>query len=486
MLQRLRARLLSAQTGRNQDLEYWWQLPDDSSRIASRWMQPFADFVAPAPLSEWHRRTATYRVVYYDGLRLPLWRAACLGVIAVALWVVGAPWWCWVMLLPAIAQFPLDVYLHTYAAPGVEGPPSRIGRWLTESARGNRHVKSVNAGGLAATLACPFNILAVCLAPSGGAAGWVKVAGLAAAVLFLNSALSQGFLDPPYYAETSAMAPLVHGLRPYASLISLSLVLASVWASIGLGRWEPGLAPVAMLVAGLTLFAGCAIRDHDRIIAAAAHVGREAVLAGREELGRIVHDDLNEAKVAAERASALPGIDVRDRTELQALSAFLTHFSTRVGMTAALRIDLCNLAEQISSPFGLGPRDIRCDIRWAADELRREDHQVAVRMATALIHNVLQQLTKVQYADVPKTFALEGFTSGAGRNVRYHLGISDHLPMIPADAWCAEGDTLAALRAWLREDYDGDLVQEDLGVHGKRIVASWHDRYQGESRAGDG
>ncbi|WP_156432628.1 hypothetical protein [Mycobacterium sp. M26] len=439
-----------------------------------------ADMLAPAPFSEWHRRIANYRVVHYDGVRPPLSRAICLIAIALALVMADIPWWGWFLLVPAVVQFILDVSLHNYALPDAGDPRSVLSRWIVEAARENRHTMALNAGGLAAVLACPLNLVAVCFVASAETAGWVKIAGLAAGVLYLNSCLSQGFLDPPYYSETSTMPPAMHWLRPLASLIALVGVLAVVAVSICVNRWESDIAPVAMLTAGLTLLAGATVRDHDRVVAAAAHVGREAVLAGRRELGRVVHDDLNDAKVAAERASVLPGVDVRDRTELQALSAFLTHFSTRVELTAGLRIDLRNLVEQIASPYGLGPSSIRCDIRWDTAAMRSEDHQIAVRMATALVLNAVQQLAEERHSDIPKAIVLECFTSGSGHRLRYHVAVSEQLPLIPVDEWCLRGDTLAALRDWLHDDYNGDLVQESHGADGKRIVASWHDRYQGE------
>jgi len=71
---------------------------------------------------------------------------------------------------------------------------------------------------------------------------------------------------------------------------------------------------------------------------------------------------------------------------------------------------------------------------------------------------------------------LEGHTTGDGRDLRYHLAVRDHLPLINDDDWCTDGGTLAALRSWLREDFNGDLTQENVGDGTKRITASWGDR----------
>jgi hypothetical protein len=82
-------------------------------------------------------------------------------------------------------------------------------------------------------------------------------------------------------------------------------------------------------------------------------------------------------------------------------------------------------------------------------------------MATALIHNVAQELQELENLDRPKTFALHGFTTGEGHDLRFHLAVCDHLPMIPEAEWCRDGDTLNVLREWLRDTFNCDPTQED-------------------------
>jgi hypothetical protein len=224
----------------------------------------------------------------------------------------------------------------------------------------------------------------------------------------------------------------------------------------------------------LTLLLGGTIRNHDRMVAAAAPVARDAVQDGRSELGGVVHDDLGPAKAAAENASRIDGVPLKDAVELQALSAFLTHFKTRIGIYAAQRMELNDLVRKIIAPYGISPREVTYDIRWDTKTIRKEDHKVAIRMATALVHNVGQALQR--YPDVPKCFAVEGYVTGEGRDLRYHLAVRDHLPALTADELSADGGTLAAIREWLREDFNGDLAQDVVGDGTKRIIASWSDR----------
>jgi hypothetical protein len=97
-------------------------------------------------------------------------------------------------------------------------------------------------------------------------------------------------------------------------------------------------------------------------------------------------------------------------------------------------------------------------------------------MTTALVHNVGQVLQKEHNRGVAKTIVVEGFTTGHGRHLRYHLAVRDNLPLIDDVDWCPEGGTLGALRQWLRDSFNGDLTQQQLDDGAKRIVASWGDR----------
>jgi hypothetical protein len=472
----LRSQFLEPHTRRNQDLEYWWQLPDDPTRASSRWLQPLVDLVAPATFSEWHEKIAEHRVEAYDQLRPMAVRTASLVVIMAALMILRAGVWTWLALLPAAIQIPLETYLQGYHSKSAGDPRWQVGRAMRDYARNRFQTMTWNITGIIGIAACPLNIIAISSAPSGGDAGWVKIAALAAAIFYLNSGLTNVFLDPPNYSETSVMPPFMHILRPYAPLISYLIVSAIIAVSVDRHRWEHAMVPIAYLCAGLTLLLGATLRNHDRMIAAAARVGRQALEAGRKELGGVVHDDLGPAKAAAESVSRLNGVAYRDAVDLQALSAFLTHFSTRVGIFAAQRMELGYVAKKILSPYGVSARNVACDIRWNEQTLRKEDHRIAVRMTTALIHNVGQALQKEENRKAPKKVALEGYTTGSGRETRFHVAVRDHLPPIRPPDWCPDGGTLAALREWLRDTFNGDLTQEVFGDGTKRIIASWGDR----------
>jgi hypothetical protein len=471
-----RSQFLQPHRRRDEDVEFWWQLPIDRTRTASPWTQLVVDLVAPAAFSEWHEQVAESRVKVYDRIRPPVTRALLLGLIVAGMWALYAPWWCWAMLSAALVQVLLEIYQTPYLFDSAYEPRWAWARRVRDLTNAHFQTMLLNVTGVLGIVACPLNVLAVCLAPGSQSYGWVKIAALAAAIFYANSGLASALLDPPNYTENSVMPPVMHWIRPYAPLISYGVVTAMVSIGAALGRWPGDLVPVAYLCATLTLLLGSTLRNHDRMIAAAALVARKAVQAGRSELGGVVHDDLGPAKAAAEAASRAECVSYQDAVELQTLAAYLTHFSARVGVYAAQRMELSYLVEKLIGPYGISRRDVSYDIRWPARQMRKHDHRVAIRMTAALIHNVGQTLRRPEYRDIPKSIVLEGYSTGAGRDVCYHLAVHDHLPVIGSTDWCAPGSTLAALRSWLRADFNGDLTQQESSDGTKKIIASWADR----------
>jgi hypothetical protein len=471
-----KAQFVDKQTWRDEDLEHWWQMPDDRTRTVSPWLQLLVDLVTRATFSDWHEKIAEARVHHYDRLRPSVTRLLLLCAVIAGLCALGPAWWIWALLLPAAAQVILEIYLHQYIAVSAPEPRWQWVQRMRDMVRGHFQTMMLNVTGILGTLACPLNVLAVCMAPAGGAHGWVKVAALAASILYVNSGLASAFLDPPNYTENSVMPPVMHRLRPFAPLISYLVVTGLVALTVAPDRWEQAMIPIGYLCAALTLLLGSTLRNHDRMIGAAAIVGRTACEEARKELGGVVHDDLNSLKAAANSVRNIPGVAYSAAIELEALEAYLSHFSAQIDIFAAPRMELSHLVGKLIGPYGISPRGVGYDIDWDEKNIRLDNHRVSIKMATALVHNVGQALSRDGFENVPKKLTLQGFTTGEDRELRYHLAVRDHLPVIPEEQWCIEGGTLAALRAWLRDKYHGDLQQDDLGDGTKRIVASWLDR----------
>jgi hypothetical protein len=463
---------LKTQAKRDEDLDTWWQLPDDRTRTASPWRQLAVDVIAPATFSVWHRTVAESRVVRYDRLRPPITRLVFLVGVTAGIAALDAPAWIWIMLIPATVQVGLEILIHRYLPESAPQPRWKVIRTIRDIFLRTYGELLLNVTGLIGTIACPLLIVAIAEAPAGGDdLGWVKVGALAAAIFYLNSGLTSVFLDPPNYTETSAMPAGMHTVRPFAPLLSLIVVTAIVAVSVDMDRWQPEMIPLAYLCAGLTLLLGSTIRNHDRNLAAAIVPARHAIEAGREDLGRVIHDQFGPIKAAAEGAAQIPQMPFEWANDLAVLPALLTHFHTRTGLYETHRMELDYLASRILEPYGIW-EDVTYEFRWG--HLRPRDHQIAVSMATALLNNIGQALSKPAFRDCPRAIVMEGFTTGSGRGLTYHFAVRDHLPLI--GDWCPPGRSLTELRTMLRTNHNGDLIQERLDDTTKRIVASWADR----------
>lgn len=458
------------QERRDQDERHWWQLPSDEALTASPWRQLVVDLTTPATFSPWHRKIAESRVKKYDRLRPTVTRALALLAVAAGIAVVGGPWWVWPMLAPALAQVALELSTHPYLPESAPEPRLRIIALTRDVFRKSFGRLMFNVTGAIGALACPLNVVAAAWAEPGAGVGWAKVGALAAAIFYLNSGLGAVFLDPPNYSESSEMPKGLHSLRPVVPLLSLVIVVAIVAGSVGAGRWEPALAPVAYLCCGLTLVLGSTIRNHDRLISAAVPVARDAIEDGREDLGRMMHDQVGPIKAAAEGAAQIGGVPTKWRALLASLPALLTHFHTRTGIFDSERMELPYLAERVLEPYGIWEH-LSFDLSWG--DLGKADHQTAVTMTTALLHNAGQQLSDPAAAGYSKHLALQGYTTCSGSQTWYHLALLDHLP--PITDWCPAGRSMDELRTLLRTEHDGDLTQEVLDEGTKRIVATWAD-----------
>ncbi|MCV7083786.1 hypothetical protein [Mycolicibacterium insubricum] len=185
----------------------------------------------------------------------------------------------------------------------------------------------------------------------------------------------------------------------------------------------------------------------------------------------MLHDEFGPIKAAAEGTAQIKEVPRQWATQLAALPAMLTYFHTRTGIRDSRQMSLDYLAEEILEPYGLW-EFVSYDVSWG--ELSLGDHQTAITMATALLHNVGQALSKPEFAGHRRDIVLEGYSSGSGLELRYHLAVRDHLP--PIDNWCPPRKSLTELRELLRTEHHGDLVQETLVDGSKRIVATWSDR----------
>lgn len=457
---------------RRDEGQNWWKLPSDGTRTDSAWRQLIVDLIAPATFSRWHRDIAASRVENYDRLRPPITRAILILVVAACLAPLSPPWWLWTMFLPAAAQVALEISLNNYFRASSSAPPPMLEQ-VRNLARENYNKRLLNITGVIGVIACPANIIAVTVSPSGGEDGWLKIAALGAAVLYVGSGLASTFLDPPNFSERSRMPVLMHTIRPYVPAVSCLVVTAIVAMSVAHGRWQAELIPIAYLTALLTLLLGSKLRDHDRMIGAAIPVARNAIVAGRADFARATHDELNTVNSAARRIAAWDGIPFRDATTLAMLPSLLSHVHQRVEIDSPrMVLPLESHAQKVFDRYRVPEGSVSYRFTWG--DLSDEDHNIALRLLGSLCLNVAQALET--QAHVSNTVVIRGETfDGEDGGQRYLLSIQDWLPPIGVAQWCRAGTTMAALRTFLHEEYGGTLAQEIRPDGSKLIVATWAD-----------
>jgi hypothetical protein len=194
---RERAKLeIASQQRRNDEEGDWWRLLTDKTRTTSPWKQLAADLTSPAIFSVWHTKIARNRVEWYDRIRPGVTRGILAVVIATSLYAVRLPLPFFLFLAPAAVQACLEIYLHFFLVKLAPDPRQAWAAYMVDVVRTNYETWLVNVTGLIGVAACPINVLLVCFAPPGGEFGWAKVAGLVAAIFYVNSGLASAFLDP--------------------------------------------------------------------------------------------------------------------------------------------------------------------------------------------------------------------------------------------------------------------------------------------------
>jgi len=465
--------LLGRQRRRNVDVaQVWWRLPDDPTRTSSAWRQLVVDLFAPATFSQWHAKVVKDRVALYDRLRMPITRAVSLTVIITVVVVLGTPWWLMAATLwAAVPQVLLEIYLEPYALkPDVASRLSWTNR-MAELVRDNQPSTLVNVTGVLGFFACMLNVVAVAFAPSGGDLGWLKIAALAAAVVYGNSCLGNFFMDPANYTERSTMPPFVHAIRPYASMIALTFVATVVWLSVKTAHWEPALIPVAFLCSLETLQLGATIRNHDRMLAAAIPTGREAISTARWDITDYAHTEMNRVKQPIFQLQDIETVPLA----LSAIPAIVTHLYdyARTPNTSKL-LPLDELVAKILHEYDrMDTASIRFELGWNGVNERHQ--HAAERVLSALCLNVAQALSKDEFAHISTDLTVEARVIRTDTDAEYLVAVHDNLPKI--DDFCPPRTTsLTSLRNMLRDDFDGDLRQEPSQYAAKAIVATWSDR----------
>ncbi|GEL95965.1 hypothetical protein [Cellulomonas composti] len=456
---------------------------------AGRWVQPFADLVAPAPAGDWFRRAADLRMLVYDRIRQFMSRLALAALVVgvVAALPSTAAWAWWLLTVPAALQGGLEIYLeHGSARKAEDAGPAADARERGRGLRARllewrRRVYErtplflTGVLGAVAIIGSAFAVAFGTRADDG--TGWLKVVSYAGVVLYANSGASGPLLESTAYSELADRSGRWMGrLRPAAWLILGLLAAFVVWWSDLCGFWPPGALPYAFLVCGLGYALGLRIREHDRAVAASGLVAAARRAEVMAHLGREFHDVTQIMSVGVVSLRESPRLTAAELIELEALYRDLEdlHQSSRDGFSEETSVlpDVRTVVRRICQSEAIRPV-LAIDLPETNDRdfdpsrvVRTENARFAKQLIRTLTLNAVRAYVE---ADAPeRPLRVEARLEGGD----VYVAVTDALPLVPRQTWLTSGGILRNFRHEI-ERRGGSLRQVPLDGGGKTIEARW-------------
>lgn len=452
----------------------------DPARASGPWRQIIRDFTASAPLSHWASRVTTTRIRCYDQIRVFLTRALLLAGLAGLLALApGTTWLTWGLLLPALNQVLLEIYLD-FVLNAPERAKARVIKAIAEIADSAHNETLVNVTGVLGMIAVPANIVAVCYFSGPGEPSWVKVVALSVAAAYGVSAILSFLTDATHYSaqqEQTRPYRLFRAVRPHSWFVICVLMTAIVAGSIIVDRWAPVMEPLAWALCAFPLLIGSRQRDYERFLRASSEVLPDVQRAAKQELCKDYHNTNTSVRVFNRELARDESLPPAIRVEAAALAPLISLMPEAIDHESWIkqrqRPSLAGIADKCGSDASLRlTKDIRLD------DLQPTNYETARALITALLANTGQAIKSARAELKRSGGRLEDdgvAVIGEIRDGQIHIVVRDPLPLI-AD-WCHEGSTTL----WLHRDLQA-LGGAGLSQHpvdegdpnaGKEIRASW-------------
>lgn len=455
---------------------------DATSPRHGRWVQPFADLLAPAPTSDWFRQVAHLRVFAFDRIRPFLTRLMLLAVIAVCIAALPeVSWVAWVLLVPALVQGGLEILFEPYVRVRDADRWPAVVRYLRPAMRWWASVyerRQLNLTGLIGTVAVVANVVACAfLTTADESTGWIKVAAFGCAVLYANSGVAGPVLESTSYSERSSRGSHAAGrLRPAYWVLVLAAAAGVVRGSDALDRWPGSAVPYAYLACGLAYALGLRVREHDRLVAAGGLLAQASEDEGATSLARGLHDLVSPRRALFRRIMEVDGVAPGDRIQLAGFVEDLDYLRAK---SHGLRIDeslVPDVRTRVAQTCRAGFVELELDIDLIADadgpgSLHKVTVDFARDVVSTLVLNAVQAYERAEAEERQLGVRAERI----GQDVV--LSVTDGLPLVPDEVWEEPGGNLRNVRATLR-DRGGDLRQIPRDGGGKTIEARWPDTYR--------
>lgn len=428
----------------------------------------FGRCLPDAPASDWAMRVVLHRIADHDGysafvLRWTLW----LGLV-VTYGFAQAPWWAWLCLLPGGVQGPFEIATKVARD---SGAPIRnpLLRWASRTADNSAGRFLMNGTGAVGVAAVPLQLIATAWLVPPGDPTWARPAGLALALLYLNSAISSPMNDSPYYNPRNVEGWWVAGrlarrvAGPGLSVIVMAVCLPAPWPGVPL----PVMAMIMCLPVAITI----RTRHADVLVRAAADTVDDECLASRQRFHDGLHGQLTGAIKSTSRliVSHDPAVSPELRELGLVLPLMLSGTSEMIDEREWIaRQGRASMRESVQA---LSARNlVRTQYEEDAEALDATNKHVALLVLANLIPNAAaaHRARRRRPGAALPPISVRILTTRTGV---IEVAVGDSAPPVPDEFWCAPGTSLDLLRERLRH-LDGDLVQVRDG-HRKEIVATW-------------
>lgn len=434
-------------------------------RPEGRWRQIMWDQVAPAHESDWMRSVADARLVDHDRIRPYVARGAlALGVAVAFTRLPTTNPIAWLVLLLPATQVVLEIVLEGKFQ--TKRQPKGAGALVGVGYR-NYERKMINVTGVLGAVACGALVLAVAFGTGSAGPAWVRVAALAAALLYTNS----GILGP--LAEATAYSPLqrtpgwLRRARPV--LWVAAVVLAAVIVTLSAhwpGAWPDGSLPFAYLACVLPYAFGLRLREFERAAHAAGSVAAKSRSDANRQASYELHELLQVTKGPLDDALAQPGLEPADRLRLEMFVLNLQMMynkarSRETDMQAGVLPTVEELVAHVCAPELVRPR-----VELAIATLDVAHGALARVLISTLTNNAVQAYA--QHPDVEDRRVTIVARVVAGW---VDVLVADTLPgPLPVHVWDPQG-TLGHMRQEVASH--GGVLAEVAHPMGKALHARW-------------
>lgn len=462
----------------------------------SRWVQPFADLVAPAPSSDWFRQVAHRRVFVYDRIRPYLTRLTLTAVVATGyLALPSVAWWAWALLALPVVQGVLEVRLEplvraSSARDAARAPVAGLDAALSGVARGAYERRWLNVTGILGGVAAAATVLGVAFGTTAGApTGWLKVATFLVGILYATSACAGPLLESTTYSALSRGGTVMRSLRwaAWPALVVLAAVVVAL--STAIGAWPASAVPYAYLSCGAAAYLGLRTREHDRAVGAGGLVAKHAQDEAASRLARGLHDVVSPRVRLLERLMAVEEVDPADAVRLAAFVEDFKylHAKARDGLSIdeSLLPDLRTTVRQACGPRGV---QVDLDLDLLVDGPEGDAGTGPRRTTGGVPHKVNKDFAR----DVVSTLTLNAVdayddagTPRRSRTLRIAVrmvdgavvvAVTDALDLVPDAVW--ENPEEPPERALDRDGPWRHAAPGPRPAGGKTIEARWPDTYR--------